>query len=79
MATMSLQKQVSLFLPTNDWLNLRQEAARRGIPITQLCRQWLEPGLADLRPHAESENSHLAITYAPSCVTKGRAAPSRAG
>lgn len=42
------RKQVSLFLPTSDWLNLRREAARRNVAITELCREWLRPHLAAL-------------------------------
>lgn len=44
-----LRKQVSIFLPVADWRALRREAARRRVPITQLCREWLEPGLDHLR------------------------------
>lgn len=47
-ATTPPRKQVSLFLPTSDWLNLRREAARRNVAITELCREWLRPHLAAL-------------------------------
>jgi hypothetical protein len=46
-----LRKQVSIFLPVADWRALRREAARRRVPITQLCREWLEPSLDHLRRH----------------------------
>ncbi len=49
MASRSLQKQISIFLPLEDWKRVRQEAARRNVPITELCRQWMSPGLRDLR------------------------------
>jgi hypothetical protein len=45
------RKQVSIFLPVADWRALRREAARRRVPITQLCREWLEPALDHLRRH----------------------------
>lgn len=44
-----LRKQISIFLPLSDWRALRGEAARQGVPITELCRRWLEPHLCDLR------------------------------
>jgi hypothetical protein len=43
------RKQISLFVPLSDWKTIRQEAARRGVPMTELCRQWLNSGLAGLR------------------------------
>jgi hypothetical protein len=45
----SLQKQISIFLPLEDWKRVRREAARRNVPITELCRQWMSPGLQHLR------------------------------
>uniref|UniRef100_A0A7C2K161 CopG family transcriptional regulator n=1 Tax=Schlesneria paludicola TaxID=360056 RepID=A0A7C2K161_9PLAN len=51
MAGPELRKQISLFLPVADWLALRREAARRRMPITRLCVQWLEPELEHLRRH----------------------------
>ena len=53
MASRSLQKQVSIFLPLEDWKRVRCEAARRNIPITELCRQWMSTGLSDLRRNAD--------------------------
>ena len=44
-----LRKQISIFLPLSDWRALRSEAARQGVPITELCRRWLEPHLRELR------------------------------
>lgn len=44
-----LRKQISLFVPLSDWKAIRQEAARKRIPMTELCRQWMKPGLDDLR------------------------------
>ncbi|MBX3443986.1 MAG: hypothetical protein KF774_16375 [Planctomyces sp.] len=49
MPSRSLQKQISIFLPLDDWRRVRREAARRQVPITELCRQWLRPGLDQLR------------------------------
>ncbi|HVJ84646.1 MAG TPA: hypothetical protein VM452_03320 [Caulifigura sp.] len=53
MASRSLQKQVSIFLPLEDWKRVRFEAARRNIPITELCRQWMSTGLNDLRRNVD--------------------------
>jgi len=43
-----LRKQISIFLPLPEWRALRSEAAREGVPITELCRRWLAPHLATL-------------------------------
>jgi|GEM_PF-1717487 len=47
------RKQISLFVPLSEWKAIRQEAARRQIPMTELCRRWMRPGLDDLRRHPE--------------------------
>ena len=44
-----IRKQISIFLPLADWRALRQEAARLGIPITELCRRWMAPQMTRLR------------------------------
>ena len=44
-----LRKQISIFVPISDWRAIRLEAARRRIPITELCRQWMRPHIAQLR------------------------------
>ncbi|MCA8989903.1 MAG: hypothetical protein KDA78_19815, partial [Planctomycetaceae bacterium] len=44
-----MKKQVSIFLPVSDWRALRFEAARRRIPMTELCRHWMRPELDRLR------------------------------
>jgi hypothetical protein len=44
-----IRKQISIFLPVSDWRALRQEAARLGIPITELCRRWMTPHMQQLR------------------------------
>lgn len=46
--TIELRKQISLFLPVSEWLAIRHEAARRKIPMTELCREWLRPKLERL-------------------------------
>lgn len=48
MAT-ELKKQTSLFLPVSDWRIVQHEAARQKIPMTELCRRWIEPELKKLR------------------------------
>lgn len=54
MPSRSLQKQISMFLPLGDWRLLRNEAARQRIPITELCRRWMQPGLQGLQQQASS-------------------------
>ena len=49
MPSRSLQKQISIFLPLEDWKRVRLEAARRNVPITELCRRWMSGGLKELR------------------------------
>lgn len=44
-----LRKQISIFIPVSDWRAIRHEAARRKIPMTELCRRWIAPELARLR------------------------------
>ncbi len=46
-----LRKQISLFVPLSEWKAIRQEAARKRIPMTELCRQWMKPDLDNLRRH----------------------------
>ena len=47
-----IRKQISIFVPISDWRVLRDEAARRRIPITELCRRWIRPELQVLRDRA---------------------------
>lgn len=49
MTTGQLRKQISFFLPLSDWKALRDEAARQRVPITALCRRWIDPELVRLR------------------------------
>lgn len=51
MAHAELHKQISIFLPLREWRELRAEAARQGIPITELCRRWMAPHIAQLESH----------------------------
>jgi hypothetical protein len=44
MAKSHLQKQVSFYLPIDQWRELRTEAAVLGVPITQRCVGLLELG-----------------------------------
>lgn len=52
--TAEIRKQISIFLPISDWRVLRQAAAQEGIPITELCRRWINPGIASLYEHSSS-------------------------
>jgi len=38
-----LRKQISIFVPLSDWKAIRHEAARKRIPMTELCRRWMKP------------------------------------
>lgn len=49
MVPTEVRKQISIFLPLSDWCALREEAARRGVPITELCRRWMAPEMERLR------------------------------
>ena len=55
-STLELRKQISIFVPLSDWRAIRYEAARRKIPMTELCRRWMTPELSRLR-NAESKQS----------------------
>ena len=50
MTQTEIRKQISLFVPVSQWNVIRREAARRRIPMTELCRQWMRPELAKLLP-----------------------------
>lgn len=51
--TTELRKQISIFIPLPEWRALRAEAARQKIPMTELCRRWMSPGMATLNPVQE--------------------------
>jgi hypothetical protein len=52
-----IRKQISIFVPVSDWRAIRLEAARRRIPMTELCRQWMRPHVVQLRRHGTSEQA----------------------
>lgn len=49
-----LRKQISIFIPVTEWRAIREEAARRRIPMTELCRRWMR---ADLRKLLDSRSA----------------------
>ena len=49
MSTAELRKQISIFVPLSDWKAIRLEAARLRIPMTELCRRWMNDDLTRLR------------------------------
>ena len=49
-----IRKQVSVFMPLSDWRAIRKKAARQRIPMTELCRRWVEPKLHRLRRGPDS-------------------------
>ncbi|MGD9857606.1 MAG: hypothetical protein AB7U20_21900 [Planctomycetaceae bacterium] len=57
MPASELRKQISLFIPMTDWKMIRLEAARRGIAMTELCRQWMHHDLDRLRRRQAAETS----------------------
>ncbi len=48
MSDRELRKQISLFVPLSHWKAIRAEAARRNIPMTELCRRWMKSELSAL-------------------------------
>jgi len=44
------RKQLSIFVPISEWRAIRAEAARRNIPMTQLCLSWMRPEIKRLKP-----------------------------
>jgi hypothetical protein len=55
MPQLEIRKQISIFVPISEWRAIRQEAARLRIPMTELCRRWMRPGMTGLRGRAEAE------------------------
>ncbi len=47
--SLELRKQISIFVPLSDWRAIREEAAKKGIPMTELCRRWMAKDLDRLR------------------------------
>lgn len=47
-------KQFSTMVPVEDWQNVRLEAARQKIPMSEWVRNTLEPALKKLREKATS-------------------------
>jgi hypothetical protein len=45
----TLRKQITVLVPVDDWRVMRDEAARRGVAVTELCRATLEPLIDSLR------------------------------
>lgn len=54
---LELRKQISMFVPLSDWRMLRAEAARQKIPMTELFRRWMGPGMEELRRDAAERAS----------------------
>lgn len=67
MAT-KLQKQVSIYLPIDQWRALRAAAVREKIPITQLCRRLMASGVEKIAEEFGSKTSKPASSkLKPSC------------
>jgi hypothetical protein len=49
MPDIEIRKQISIFVKLSDWKAIRLEAARRRIPMTELCRQWMKCDLDELK------------------------------
>ncbi len=58
MTDVKFRKQISIFIPLEDWKALRWEAAQQRIPITELCRRWMEPEMKALRGHPRATAQH---------------------
>ena len=53
MSTAQIRKQVSVFIPIEDWKMLRYEAARRHETVSDICREWMKPGLEQMREESK--------------------------
>lgn len=51
-----MQKQISIFLPLEEWKALREEAAKKRTPITERCRNLIYSGL-----RAEGRDSFCSL------------------
>ena len=49
MKTREIRKQVSIFMPLSDWKAIRFEAAKQRIPMSELCRRWMNSDMQRLR------------------------------
>lgn len=49
MKTREIRKQVSIFMPLSDWKAIRFEAAKQQIPMSELCRRWMNSDMQRLR------------------------------
>ena len=57
-ADVKFRKQISIFIPLEDWKALRLAAAQQRLPMTELCRRWMEPGLEALRNPQDDRRHH---------------------
>lgn len=57
-ADVKFRKQISIFIPLEDWKALRLAAAQQRVPMTELCRRWMEPGLQSLRKPRDDRRHH---------------------
>lgn len=65
MASGEIKKQVSLYFPVSVFREMRFEAARLRIPMTELCRRWMADGLNELCGRsAEKETEQATSTTA---------------
>jgi hypothetical protein len=55
MPDLDIRKQISIFVKLSDWKAIRLEAARRRIPMTELCRQWMKRDLDELKRRQRKE------------------------
>ena len=60
MTTCEIRKQISIFVPLSDWKAIRREAARLRIPMTELCRRWMNPELSRLKRQLTEADSDAA-------------------
>jgi hypothetical protein len=51
-----VRKQVSMFLTAADWRALRDEAARQGVSLAELCRRSLAPALLAIRSSRDRDS-----------------------
>ncbi len=55
------KQQISILVTQSDWVLIRDEAARHGMPITKLCLNWwMMPHIEKLRRESKrhENNNH---------------------
>lgn len=54
-----IKKQISLFLPVDEWKLIRLEAARTKKPMTALIREWIAKDLQEVKERANDADAYF--------------------